>query len=180
MEYGNVLWSPSAERVATAQITHFRLAMAKKHKQDFPDYSALHKWSIDDREAFWREVWALSPVLGEGRLEPTLLNDAMPGATWFPEARLNYAENCLSKAGDSPAAPAIISTVEGSNRTELSWAELYRQVSALSHALQRMGVGPGVRCAAYAPNVPEVVVAMLAVTALGGVWSSCSVRRLGP
>ena len=167
-----VLWEPSAERVAASQLTGFREAIAAKHGLVLPDYAALHAWSLRDREAFWREVWELGDVVGEGPLTPTLLNDVMPGASWFPETRLNYAENCLRRR--DAAAPAIISSVEGAHRRSLSWEQLYRQVAKLSAWLREQGVGPGVRCAAYTPNVPEAVIAMLAVTSLGGVWSSCS------
>ena len=166
-----VLWAPSAERVAACQLTQFREAVAAKHGLALPDYEALHRWSLEQREAFWREVWALGAVLGEGALEPTLLNDVMPGAQWFPEVSLNYAENCLRRRD---GGVAIISSVEGLQRRELSWGALHDQVARLAARLRALGVGPGVRCAAYTPNIPEAVVAMLAVTSLGGVWSSCS------
>jgi acetoacetyl-CoA synthetase len=99
------------------------------------------------------------------------VNDVMPGARWFPDTSLNYAENCLRRRDD---VPAIISSVEGNYRREITWGQLYSQVAQLSAWLRDHGVGRGVRCAAYTPNVPEAVVAMLAVTSLGGVWSSCS------
>lgn len=167
-----VLWTPTEERVAACQLTAFRIALAEKHGLDLPDYAALHAWSVAEREEFWREVWALGDVIGDGSLDRALVNDVMPGASWFPDTSLNYAENCLRRRDD--AVPAIISSVEGTNRRELTWGQLYSQVAQLSALLRDHGVGPGVRCAAYTPNVPEAVVAMLAVTSLGGVWSSCS------
>jgi len=167
-----VLWTPSAERVAACQLTAFRAAVAAKHGLELPDYAALHAWSLAQREEFWREVWALGKVLGHGPLDRVLVNDVLPGAKWFPDTRLNYAENCLRRR--DVAVPAIISSVEGADRREISWGQLYSQVARLSAWLRGHGVGPGVRCAAYTSNTPEAVVAMLAVTSLGGVWSSCS------
>ncbi len=166
-----VLWTPSAERVAACQLTAFRTTVAEKHGLQLPDYSALHAWSVAEREEFWREVWALGDVVGDGSLDRALVNDVMPGARWFPDTSLNYAENCLRRRDD---VPAIISSVEGNYRREITWGQLYSQVAQLSAWLRDHGVGRGVRCAAYTPNVPEAVVAMLAVTSLGGVWSSCS------
>ena len=138
-----VLWTPTAERVAACQLTAFRTAVAERHGLDLPDYAALHAWSVAEREDFWREVWALGDVVGDGSLDRALLNDVMPGAKWFPDASLNYAENCLRRRDD--AAPAIISSVEGTNRREITWGQLYSQVAQLSAWLRDHGVGPGVR-----------------------------------
>lgn len=173
MAMDHVLWEPSPKRIAEAQITQFREHIAVSHSVSLPNYRSLHEWSLSNREAFWQEIWELGDVVGEGSLEPALVDDKLPGARWFPGTRLNFAENCLRRRDD---APAIISTVEAqpASRRELSWGSLYRQVSLVASRLRTLGVGPGVRCAAYIPNVPEAVVTMLAVTSLGGVWSSCS------
>ena len=171
-----VLWQPSAERVASSQLTRFREYVATAHGlvERLTDYASLHRWSLAHREEFWRDVWHFCGVISEGPLEPTLLGDTMPGARWFPATRLNFAENCLGAHRRDDDSPAIISTVEGQQRRELSWRQMHEQVARLAEQLRGLGVGPGVRCAAYVPNVPEAVVAMLAVTSLGGVWSSCS------
>eukprot|EP01048_Picozoa_sp_COSAG05_P006201 COSAG05_NODE_392_length_10391_cov_8.232899_4_plen_554_part_00 len=169
-----VLWEPSAERVAASQLEHFRQHASAACGRPLPDYKSLHRWSTTHREQFWREIWQVCGVVGEGSLEPTLLGDAMPGAQWFPSVRLNFAENCLGAHGKDDDSPAIISTVEGNHRRVLTWRELHAQVALLAGQLHRCGVGPGVRCAAYVPNGPEAVVAVLAVASLGGVWSSCS------
>jgi acetoacetyl-CoA synthetase len=184
---GTVLWAPTPERIAACELTRFYESVARRHgvRAATPGSvggtaTALHSWSVSERELFWREIWQLGKgVIGEGALEPTLLADRMPGARWFPHARLNFAENCLRRGGEDDAdanAVAIIASVEGApaSRRTLSWLELRTQVAVLAARLRSLGVGPGVRCAAYVPNVPEAVVAMLAVTSLGGVWASCS------
>jgi acetoacetyl-CoA synthetase len=111
-------------------------------------------------------------VLGEGEDGPVLVDaQRMPGARWFPEARLNFAENLLRRRD---AAPALIAWAEGRPRREISHAELARDVSRLAQALAAWGVGPGDRVAGFLPNLPEAVVAMLATASLGAIWSSCS------
>ena len=139
---------------------------------DVPDYSALHKWSVNHREDFWTTVWDFCDLRSARRGEITLRNgDAMPGAEWFPEARLNFAENLLRGEGSEPA---IIFWGEDRIKRTLSCDDLRNQVSQLQQALQAAGVNAGDRVAGYLPNLPETVIAMLATTSLGAVWSSCS------
>ncbi len=166
------LWRPSAERVARANITHFSSAMAERSGRRLDDYGALHQWSIDELEEFWAAVWEYTGVIAAGRGEPVLVDgDRMPGAQFFPEARLNFAENLLRRGDDAPAV--VFRGEDRVNRT-LSHADLQEQVSRLSQALCEAGVQPGDRVAGYVPNAPEALIAMLATTAIGGVWSSCS------
>ena len=167
-----LLWSPSAERVAAAQITAFRAAAAAATGQDFADYAALHRWSIADPGAFWRLWWQEAGVIGDGPGEVSLRDaDRMPGAAFFPEARLNFAENLLGRPGDGPA---ILFRGEDKVRRSLGWAELDTEVAAVAAALRAGGVGPGDRVAGYLPNMPEAVIAMLATASIGAIWSSCS------
>jgi len=166
------LWQPSPERVAQANITQFSNEMADLFGLPFDSYRDLHQWSIDHLEDFWASLWAHTGVIAERHGETILKDgDKMPGAQFFPDARLNFAENLLRRRDD---APAVIFRGEDQVRRTLSHAELYDQVSRLSQALRAAGVQPGDRVAAYVPNTPEALIGMLATAAIGGVWSSCS------
>jgi acetoacetyl-CoA synthetase len=136
------------------------------------DYAALHRWSVAEPAQFWQSVWSFCGVIGDERDGPALLDGhKMPGARWFPEAQLNFAENLLRRRD---RAPAIVFWGEERLKTTVTCAELYSEVSRLAQALQALGVKPGDRVAGYLPNVPGAVIAMLAATSLGAVWSSCS------
>jgi acetoacetyl-CoA synthetase len=136
------------------------------------DYDRLYQWSIDHPEAFWCELWHFAGVVGDGPGE-TITDHwpDMPGTRWFPEARLNFAENLLKRRDD---APAIVFAGEDGARRTLSYADLYSEVARTALALKDAGVQPGDRVAGYLPNLPETVIAMLAATSMGAVWSSCS------
>jgi acetoacetyl-CoA synthetase len=164
-----ILWRPSAERAAATQIA----ALAREQGFEGPDaVDRLWRWSVENPEAFWRRVWELGGVKASRPADAVLENPAaMPGAKWFPGARLNFAENLLRR---DDATPALIFAGEDGSRRELSWADLRREVRALAAALAADGVGVGDRVAGYMPNIPETIVAMLATTALGAVWSSAS------
>jgi acetoacetyl-CoA synthetase len=137
-----------------------------------PDFGALYRWSIEAPEAFWRSLWDFCGVVAETRGERVVAHfERMPGAAWFPDARLNFAENLLRRDDDSPA---LIFQGEERVRHTLSHAELRSAVSRLRQTLREWGVVPGDRVAGYLPNLPEAVIAMLAATSLGAIWSSCS------
>ncbi len=175
---GGVLWEPTAERAASSQMAQFRAAMAAQHGIEFDSPAALHAWSIADREAFWRGVISDSGLLVDGAGEDATAlenGDAMPGARWFPDARLNFAENLLhAGAPRDDDAPAIVFMGEQGGRQQYTHRELREDVAKLASALAADGVGVGTRVAAFIPNIPQATIAMLAVTSLGGVWSSCS------
>ena len=166
------LWTPSVERIRDANLTRFRAALADRRGLVFDDYPALHRWSVENREAFWTEIWEFCGVVAETR-GGTVLADGgkMPGARWFPDARLNFAENLLRR-GDP--GPALIFRGEDRAQRSVSRAELCDLVSRLSQAFEAEGVGPGDRVAGYLPNIPEAIAAMLAASSIGAVWSSCS------
>jgi acetoacetyl-CoA synthetase len=137
-----------------------------------PDYGALYQWSIDEPQKFWKSVWDFGGIIAQRRGRVVLRNgDKMPGAQWFPEARLNFAQNLLRRHDDSAA---IIFWSEDRIRRVLSHRELVEQVARLAQAMRAAGVSRGDRVAAYLPNMPETVIAMLATAAVGAVWSSCS------
>ena len=167
-----MLWQPSPERIAGANLTRFAALVRERHGLNAGDYPALHRWSIDDRAAFWSAVWDYGKVIGDRGDGPVLVDgDRMPGAKWFPDARLNFAENLLRRRDD---APAILFRGEDRVRCTLSFRRLRDAVSILALALRAAGVAKGDRIAGYLPNMPETVVAMLATTSIGAIWSSAS------
>ena len=172
-ERSALLWSPSAERIAQAELTKFSGFVAERLPEiDISTYEALHQWSITSTTDFWRCIWDYSDVIASHESDEVVRDlDKMPGAMWFPDARLNFAENLLRRRGDQTA---IISLLENGARSETSFDELYAQVAAIAAALKARGVEPGDRVAGFMPNVTETVVAMLAATSLGAVWTSCS------
>ena len=166
------LWTPSAERLEGARITGFRRGVESRWRTTLPDYAALHRFSVDQPAKFWRSVWQEAQIIGAEGDGPYLVDgDKMPGARFFPGARLNYAENLLRRRDDGDA---IVFWGEDKVRRRLSWRELYAQVARCAAALKAAGVGTGDRVAGYMPNMPETVVAMLATASIGAVWSSAS------
>ncbi len=169
----SVLWQPSAERIARAQLTRFMASLRGAAGPAAATYGALWRWSIEQPEAFWAAVWDFCEVRASRRWDSVLENgDQMPGATWFPGARLNFAENLLRK--DEPGRLALVWRGEDGARRSFTRAELYRDTARLAGALRELGVGPGDRVAGFLPNCPEAVIAMLAAASLGATWSSCS------
>lgn len=165
-----VLWQPSAEAVAASNMTTFaKLAGVELSGAD-NGYDTLWQWSVDNREEFWSLLWDFTGVVGE-KGERTLINDSMPGASWFPDARLNFAENLLAYRGEEAA---ILFRGEGGNRQVISRDELAEQVRLLRGAFQQWGVKAGDCVAGFLPNCPAAVVGMLAASSLGAVWASCS------
>ncbi|MEZ5625906.1 MAG: AMP-binding protein, partial [Rhodocyclaceae bacterium] len=172
MEHTAPVWQPTAETIRKAQVTAFMHWLARERGLSFADYDALWQWSVTDIDAFWRALWDYFDLRATGTPECALADARMPGATWFPGVRLNYVEQVFRHATD--AHPAIVFRNEAGEQRELSWAELQRQVGALAATLRGFGVQPGDRVCAFMPNLPETVVAFLAVASLGAVWSVCS------
>lgn len=166
------LWTPSPERVEHSNLRRFMKAVTDQWGVDIPDYSSLYRWSIQQPEAFWKTVWGFGNVIAETQGETTL-DDAeeMPGARWFPEAWLNFAENLLWRRDE---AVAIVFWGEDKIKRTLTFEDVYNEVSCLAQALRDAGVVKGDRVAGYLPNMPETVIAMLATTSIGAIWSSCS------
>ncbi len=164
-----ILWQPTVKAAAATQIA----GLARARGFEGADaIERLRRWSVDQSAAFWQAVWQLGGVKASRAADAVLVGgDQMPGARWFEGARLNFAENLLRR---DDASPALIFTGEDGRRRELSWAELQSEVRSLAAALAADGVGVGDRVAGYLPNIPETIVAMLATTALGAIWSSAS------
>ncbi len=166
------LWTPSAERRQNANLTRFMAAVHTRWGVDAPDYDRLYRWSVAEPVQFWMSMWEFAGIVGEGPGNPALVDgDRMPGARWFPEARLNYAENLLRRRD---SADAVVFRGEDRVRRRMSFAELHDRVSRLAQALAARGIGRGDRVAGYMPNMPETIVAALATASIGAVWSSCS------
>jgi acetoacetyl-CoA synthetase len=165
------MWTPSPERMESALLTSFLRGANARWGMSLEGHPGLHRWSVESPEAFWRTVWDFCGIVGEQG--GTVLQDGarMPGARWFPEARLNFARNLLVDRG---ASDALVSWGENMVRRRLSHAELYQAVARLAAAFRGAGLAAGDRVAAYMPNMPETVVAMLAAASLGAVFSTCS------
>jgi len=169
-----LLWQPSPDRIAQANITEFTRRVAAATGRPFPDYAALWRWSNDEREAFWRAMWDYAGIIGT-RGERTLVDPArMPGAKWFPDARLNFAENLLARRASDDDRDALVFRGEDKLSRRVTHAELVAGASRVAAALKAQGVVAGDRVAAYLPNMPEAIIAMLGATSLGAIWSSCS------
>ncbi len=167
-----ILWSPTDQQIAAAQMTRFRHFVNKNHDQNLVDYPDLYQWSTNRAQDFWRSLWSFCEVVGQG---PGLVVvedfHRLPGARWFPEARLNYAENLLRAPDDFEA---VVFRNERGDTSRLTFAELRSQAAAFAAALKADGVQPGDRVVGFLPNLPQTIVAMLGVASLGAVWSSCS------
>jgi acetoacetyl-CoA synthetase len=166
------LWQPSANGIAAANMTAFMRAAERKHGARVPDYAALYDWSIREPEQFWLLVWEFCGVIAERQGDVVVEHrDRMPGARWFPHARLNFAENLLRRRDNESA---LVFWGEDRVQGSITCAELYHEVSRLAQALRGSGIQAGDRIAAYLPNIPGSVIAMLAATSIGAIWSSCS------
>jgi acetoacetyl-CoA synthetase len=165
------LWTPSEEAAARSHLTRFTAFVSRRTGMTFPTYWDLDRWAIDNPADFWTAVWDFGEVIGE-RMGPALEGEnQMPGAQWFPQSRLNYAENLLRRRNDDIA---MVFWGEDRVRRSLTHRELYDGVSRLAQAFRAHGLGPGDRVAAFMPNTPDTIIAMLAASSVGAVWASCS------
>ena len=183
---GDVLWTPTDEWLKQTRLADYLTWLERERGLGFSGYRDLWQWSVTDLSAFWASIWDYFDVLSSAPATAVLADDRMPGAVWFPGARLNWAENLLRERPGE--AVAIISVDEAGIVSELSWAELRAQVGAVAAQLRAWGIQPGDRVAAYLPNSAETVVALMATAAVGAVWACCApdfsvsaaADRLGP
>ena len=171
MQHDTPLWTPALADIEAAPITTFMKLAAQLSGRDLSDYDGLHRWSVEEREAFWSLVWDHCGVIGEKGARVLVDGDRMPGAAFFPDASLNFAENLLGHPGEGDA---LVFRGEDKVAYRWSWQELRDRVSQLQQYFRAAGIGVGDRIAAMMPNMPETIAAMLAATSLGAVWSSCS------
>jgi len=167
-----ILWRPSSERLETANITRFIHYLQSERGVDMPDYPALYEWSVQQPQEFWVSVWEFCGIRAQGEMVPAVVNEQqMPGAQWFPNIRLNFAQNLLRFKDERIA---IVGIDELGERRSWSYAQLHEAVAGLAAKLKELGIGPHDVVAALMPNVPETLIAMLASVSLGAVWTSCS------
>ena len=165
------LWIPSEERIRKSNFTEYYEFLRKEYGLTFSNYSELHSWSVTDIETFWESIWKFSGLIHSKPYDKNLDKRIMPDAKWFEGAKLNFAENLLRYRDDHTA---IISSREDKPDVTLTYKKLYDLVSAFSSSLRELGVKEGDRVAGFVTNIPETIIAMLAVTSLGAIWTSCS------
>jgi acetoacetyl-CoA synthetase len=168
---GQPLWQPRPEQVAASAMTQFRHVANARFGLSLANYDDLHQWSITHLAEFWELVWDFTGVIGDKGTRRLVDSEAMPGAQFFPDARLNFAENLMRRHDDSPA---LIFRGEDKASSALTFKELDALVSRMQQGLRAAGVANGDRVAAMLPNVPEAVALMLAVTSIGAIFTSCS------
>jgi acetoacetyl-CoA synthetase len=180
-DYGDVLWAPTAQSADQAEVTRYARWLAGHGGPSVPglaagelvSYRDLWRWSVAEPAAFWSSIWDFFGVLGS-RADGPVLDGQMPAATWFGGTTLNYARNALLRAGVPPDHTALIYSAETGRTGQLSYGELRAEVARVQAGLAALGVGLGDRVAAYLPNSPEALIAMLATVSLGAIWTSCS------
>ena len=168
------IWRCPNEALRTTNMVRFREKVNAEHGQMFANYYDLHRWSIDHPDLFWSQVWDFCGVdgfKGARVFEPT---SSMIESRFFPEARLNFAENLLTNTQVSEGDEAIVFLGEDRVRRAMTWRQLREAVSQMTQALKQSGVSQGDRVVAYMPNIPETIIAMLACSSIGAIWSSCS------
>ena len=167
-----IVWTPSRERVASATITRYREWLNETRDLRLEDYADLWQWSVDELEGFWASIWEYFEVEASEPYERVLTTHEMPGAAWFPGARLSYAEHAFRRRADSEVAIRHASELRPLG--EWTWGELRARAGAIAGALREAGVVEGDRVAAYLPNIPETVASFLGCASIGATWSSCA------
>ncbi len=166
------LWTPTAKRISATRMDAFRRFVNSRHGLALADYTALHAWSVSEREAFWQAIVDVFDIRFSQQPQAVVEEGpAMPSAHWFPGATLNFAEHLLRRRDEHPA---IVAIGEDGSREQLTYAQLAAHVAGLQRSLQEAGVGIGDRVAAFMPNTWQTLVGMLATASLGATWSSCS------
>jgi acetoacetyl-CoA synthetase len=169
-----ILWTPSPARAEASRMAAFIRWLDTERGLNFHDYNALWDWSVTDLDAFWAAIWEFFDLRASAPHTAVLTERRMPGAVWFPGARLNFAENILRAAQAAPDAPALIVQSETFGRLELTWADLTAQVASVAARFRAMGLGQGDRVAAILPNTETAIIAMLACASIGAIWSLCA------
>lgn len=169
---GSLLWQPSPEIIQNANLTHYMAWLARHRALHFDNYADLWRWSVDNVGDFWQTLWDYFAIRASQPPQTALAERVMPGARWFPGARLNYAENFFARQWAD--RPAIYYKAEDEPLQTLGWDEIARQTAVLAQALRQMGVQPGDRVVAYMPHIPQTIIALFAVASIGAIWSSCS------
>jgi len=170
---GDVLWSPPADLRETTEIGRFMSWLATERGRELGSYEELWRWSVSDLEGFWGSIVDFFAIRFSAPYERVLADRTMPGAPWFEGGRLNYAKHLIG-AEDDRDRIAVVSRSQTRPPIELTFGELREQVGRVRAGLQRLGVGPGDRVAAYLPNIPETLIAFIATASLGAIWAACA------
>ena len=165
------IWIPSKERIKSSKIFSYLKYAEKISGKKFKNYNELYKWSVKDVKLFWKSIWDISEFRHSSNYNFVVSRDKMPHTKWFGGARLNFAENLLKYKDDQIA---IISSRENAPTIRLTYSQLYSLVAKCAYGLKQLGVGEGDRVAGFITNTPEAIIAMLATTSIGAIWSSCS------
>ena len=171
-QLGEVLWTPPDDARERFQLGRYLTWLERERGLSFESYDELHRWSITDLEGFWGSLWEYFGIEATTPYERVLASDTLPGAEWFPGARLNYAAHLLGRDEDTDRV-AVVARSQSRPPVELTFGDLREQVARARAGLQRLGVGEGDRVVAYLPNIPETLVAFLAAASLGAVWATC-------
>ena len=169
---GELLWAPTPAQIASTNLADFSLWLQRERGRIFLDYHSLWQWSVDDIDGFWQAIWDYFKIESSAPHRAVLAKRTMPGAEWFPGARLNFVQHVLRQ--ERPGTDALLYLSETTPLTGMDWADLAGQVRILATQLRKLGIEPGDRVAAYMPNIPQTLIAMLATTAIGAIWSVCS------
>ena len=172
LKVGDVLWQPSQKWIEQTNLHAFRTWLKDTRNLEFDSLYDLRHWSVDHLEDFWQAIWDYFRIEASSPPSAVLGRKEMPGADWFPGAKLNYAQHILRR--EKPGAEAMFYASESSPLQAVSWEEFAGNVRILATQLRAMGIKPGDRVAAYMTNIPEAVTALMATTAIGAIWSSCS------
>ena len=169
-----MMWSPPRDARERSRIGAYLTWLERERKLHFDDYRALQRWSVEDLPSFWQSVWDHFDVRSSSPQGPALADARMPGARWFPGARLNWAEHALRLDRRADDDVVMIARSQSRERIEMTAAQLRDEVGRVRAGLIALGVRPGDRVAAYLPNVPEAAIGLLAAASIGAVWSSCA------
>jgi len=168
------LWEPSPEQLQSVEMARFMEWVGKRRGRPFADYGELWQWSVAELEEFWASVWEFCDVRASTPYERVLSSHEMPGTRWFEGAQLNYAENLLAHGAQRLDEVAVLHVSELRELGEITWGELTASVAAAAGGLRALGVQRGDRVVAYMPNIPETLIALLAVSSIGAIWSSAA------
>ena len=166
------LWKPTPEHIENTNMYRFYETIEEKFSIAISNYEEFHQWSIDHPEDFWSAVWSYTSIKASIPWHDVLSSvQQFPGSTWFKGTRLNFAENLLRNRSDTIA---IIERLENGERSTLSFNQLFDKVEQCAAAMRELGIEPGDRIAGFMPNISQAVIAMLATSSIGAIWSSCS------
>jgi acetoacetyl-CoA synthetase len=169
---GQVVWAPSDRERRESHLARYLEWLRAERGHGFHGYEELFRWSVSDLEGFWSSIWEFFEIQSDTPHERVLASREMPGAEWFPGARLNFAEHMVGREEDAGSV-AIVARSQSRGPLELTFGDLREQVARARAGLERLGVGPGDRVVAYLPNIPETLVAFLATASIGAVWATC-------